>query len=172
MNLAIRDPLKEKLEETVAREFLLAIGNPYKILGNGIPSEPDILCEHQGTGKRVGIEVTSLYYDNNHAKSEWEHARKRKPRWYEIRETDYAKNVRLCDEIPRSILAKSKKPYTGTDHLILVVFMYPQRLYLCDIEERLYTLNLPTLHVFNEIAVMSQHGEVYRLFPNKTWLLR
>lgn len=169
---AIRDPLKEKLEETVAREFLLAIGNPYKILHNGTPPEPDILCEHQGTGKRVGIEVTSLYYDNNHAKSEWEHARKGKPLSYEIREADYAENVRLCEEVTRRILAKSKNPYTGTDHLILVIFMYPQRLYLCDLEERLYTRNLSTHHGFDEIVLMSQHGEVYRFFPTKTWLFR
>ena len=172
MNLAMRDPLKIKLEETVAREFLLAIGNPYKVLRDGISPEPDILCEDQRTGKRVGIEVTSLYYDNNHARSVWEPARTGKPRSYEIRRTDHAENVRLCAEALRRIRAKSKKPYTGTDHLILVVFMYPQCLYLCDIEERLYTLNLPTHHGFDEIVLMSQHGEVYCLSPHKAWILR
>lgn len=172
--MAIRDPLKDKLEETVAKDFLRVIRSPYRNFRNGNPqkNEPDILCEDQGTGKRVGIEVTSLYYDNNHARSVWEPARKGKPRSYEIRRTDHAENVRLCAEALRRIRAKSKKPYAGTDHLILVVFMYPQRLYLCDIEERLYTLNLPTHYGFDEIVLMSQNGEVYRLFPDKTWLLR
>lgn len=168
----MRDPLKIKLEETVVREFVLAIGNPYKVLRDGIPPEPDVLCEDQGTGKRVGIEVVTIYYDKIHAKSVWEFARRRKPLSYEIRRTDHAESVRLCAEVLRRIRAKSKKRYTATDYLILVVFIYPHRLYLCEIENRIETLNLPNCHPFDEIVLMSQHGEVYRLFPNKTWLLQ
>jgi hypothetical protein len=172
MNPAISDPLKIKLEGTVVREFLHAIGNPYKVLCPGLPPQPDIMCEYEGTGKQVGIEVVSVYYDKNHAKSEWEHARLGKPLSYDIRRNDSAENIRLLAEALRRILAKSKKPYTVTGYLILVVFIYPQRLYLCDLEERVATLNLPTHHRFDEVFLMSQHGEVYRLFPNKTWLLR
>jgi hypothetical protein len=170
MKPAMRDPLKEKLEETVAREFLLAIGNAYRILRAGLPPEPDIMCEHQGTGKQVGVEVGTVYYNNDHAKDEWKAARKGTPRLYTINRP--AENVPLLAKALRRIRAKSKKPYAVTDHLILVVFMYPQRLYLCDLEKRIETLSLPTHHRFDEIVLMSQHGEVYRLFPDKTWLLR
>jgi hypothetical protein len=172
MNPAISDPLKIKLEGTVVREFLHAIGNPYKVLCHGLPPQPDVICEYEGTGKQVDIEVVSVYYDNNHARSVWEPARTGKPRSYEIRQNDAAANVRLLAEALRRIRAKSKKPYAVTNHRILVVFMYPERLYLCDLEERIETLNLPTHHLFDEIVLMSQHGEVYRLFPDKIWLLR
>lgn len=172
MTLAISDPLKKKFEGTVVREFLLAIGSPHKVLRDGLPPEPDVICEHRETGGQVGIEVVSVYYDQNHAKSEWLQARVGKPLSYEIRREDSVENVRLLAESLRRIRAKSRKRYTVNDYLVLVVFMYPQRLYLCDLEERIETLSLPTYHQFDEICLMSQHGEVYRLFPNKTWILR
>lgn len=172
MIMVTRDPLKEKLEQTVAREFLIAIKSPCRILRNGIPPEPDVLCEDQETSKQVGIEVGTVYYNNDHAKNEWEAARKGTPRLYTINRPDYAENVPLLAKALRIIRAKSKKSYTVTDHLILVVFIYPQRLYLCELEERVETLKIPAHHPFDEIVLMSQHGEVYRLFPKKTWLLR
>lgn len=172
MNLAASDPLKNNLEETVAREFLLATGSPYKVLRAGIPPEPDQLCEHRETGKQVGIEVVSVYYDQSHAKSVWLQARTGRPSSYGIGRKDSVENVRLLAESLRRIRAKSKKRYTTNGPLVLVVFTYPQRLYLCDVEEKFTTLHLPSNHPFDEICIMSQHGEVYRLFPDNRWLLR
>ncbi len=172
MSLAVNDPLKNNLEETVTREFLLATGSPYRILRAGIPPEPDQLYECPKTGRQVGIEVVSVYYDQNHAKSVWMQARTGKSYSYEISRKDSVENVRLLAETLRRIRAKSRKRYTPNGRLILVVFTYPQRLYLCDIEERLTSLHIPSNHPFDEISIMSQHGEVYRLFPDNSWLLR
>ena len=172
MSLAISDPLKKKLEGDVVSGFLLASGNPYKVLRDGIPPEPDKMCEHRGNGRQVGIEIVTVYYDQDHAKSVWPPARGGKPLSYGINRKDSVENVRLLAKCLRSIRAKSWKHYTVTDYLVLVVFTYPQCLYLCDLEERIETLSLPTEHQFNEICLMSQHGEVYRLFPNKDWILR
>ena len=172
MSLAVSDPLKNNLEETVAREFLLATGSPYKVLRAGLPPEPDQLCEHRKTGRQVGIEVVSVYYDQHHAKSVWMQAREKKALPYAISRKDSVENVRLLAESLRRIRAKSRKRYSVNGHLVLVVFTYPQRLYLCTVEKRLTTLRLPSHHPFDEICIMSQHGEVYRLFPNNCWLLR
>ena len=99
MSLAISDPLKKQLEGTVVSEFLLAMGNPYKVLRDGIPPEPDKMCEqHGGTGRQVGIEVVTVYYDQNHAKSVWLEAREGKSLSYEIRRKDSVENDRLLAE--------------------------------------------------------------------------
>jgi hypothetical protein len=172
MSLAVSDPLKNNLEETVAREFLLATGSPYKVLRAGLPPEPDQLCEHRTTGRQVGIEVVSVYYDQNHAKSVWIQAREKKTLSYAISRKDSVENVRLLAESLRRIRVKSRKRYSVNGHLVLVVFTYPHRLYLCNVGKRLTTLRLPSHHPFDEICIMSQHGEVYRLFPNNSWLLR
>ncbi len=60
MSLAVTDPLKNNLEETVTREFLLATGNPYKVLRAGLPPEPDQLCEHRKTGRQVGMKLSQF----------------------------------------------------------------------------------------------------------------
>lgn len=172
MNLVVSDPLKNHWEETVAREFLLATGNPCKVLRAGLPPEPDIVCEHRRTGRQVGIEVVSVYYDQKHAKSVWMEARGKNAPSYAIRRKDSVENVRLLAGSLRQIRAKSRKRYSVNDHLLLVVYTYPRRLYLRTIEKRLATLRLPSRHPFDEIYIMSINFEVYCLFPNKTWILR
>ena len=117
MSLAVSDPLKNNLEETVAREFLLATGSPYKVLRAGLPPEPDQLCEHRKTDRQVGIEVVSVYYDQHHAKSVWMQAREKKALPYAISRKDSVENIRLLAESLRRIRAKSRKRYSGNGHL-------------------------------------------------------
>ena len=66
------DPIKEKLERTVASEFLplynLAKGSNFRILRAGVPPEPDIVCKDATTGEDIGIEVATAYYDPHHAR--------------------------------------------------------------------------------------------------------
>lgn len=165
------DSLKTKLEETVAREYLLANSSPYKEVRIGLPPEPDLVCKHRQTGHEIGIEVVSVYYDKLHAKSVWTLARGEQTFSYSIRQRDSIENVRLLAESLRRIRAKSRKRYINNGPLVLVVFIYPQRFYLCAVEKRLATLLLPSCHPFDQICIMSQHGEVYCLFPSKSWIL-
>jgi hypothetical protein len=166
------DPLKNKLELTVVSEFLLATGFPYRILRAGTPPEPDVICEYLKGPKQLGIEVVTSYYDEEHAKSVWKPARGKKAPDYCLTRPDSEENVRVLAESVRVIKAKRKKKYLVKDNLLLVVLTYPRRLYLCQVEERLVRLRTPRHHPFDEIYLMSQHGEVYRLFPTNEWILR
>lgn len=138
----------------------------------GTPPEPDVICKHLKGSKQLGIEVVTSYYDEEHAKSVWIQARGKKVPNHSLTRPDSEGNVRVLAESVRVIKAKRKKKYVVKDRLLLVVLTYPQRLYLSQVEKRLVQLRIPRHHPFDEIYVMSQHGEVYCLFPINEWILR
>lgn len=89
------DPLKNKLELTVASEFLLATDFPYRILRAGTPPEPDIICKHLKDSNQLGIEAVTSYYNEEHAKSVWIPARGKKAPDYSLTRPDSDENVRV-----------------------------------------------------------------------------
>jgi hypothetical protein len=56
--------------------------------------------------------------------------------------------------------------------VFLVVLTYPWQLYLVHVEKRLEGLYVPKTHPFDEIYMLSQHSELYQLFPQRRWILR
>ena len=176
MTNANNEGRKARLEKQVVEGCLLVYnlltGRTLRVERVGQPPEPDILCSDPVTGDEFGIEVVSAYYDEDHARAEWEKARGKHTVDYQITRPDREENVRVLAWVARNIRRKARKEYHVAGRLLLVVLTYPQRLYLCQEEERLTGLRIPRRHPFNEIYVLSQHSELYQLFPERRWILR
>lgn len=168
------DPIKERLERTVASEFLLlynlAKGSKFEILRAGVPPEPDIVCKDATTGEDIGIEIATAYYDPDHARAAWGPARgKMTEPWHHTR-PDRQENVQILARAIRIIRNKGKKQrtnYAVPGRLLLVVITYSLRFNLRAVRNRLKTLRIPKSHPFDEVYVMSNFGETYCLFPER-----
>lgn len=139
-------------------------GNP-----NCVPPEPDFICRDNGTGEQIGVEVTTAYYDEAHATSEWKQSRGEETSPYFLKNPDYVENERVLDRVALKIRDKATKRYEAPGKLLLVVLTYSWRLYLSDVQERLDVFELPKSHRFDEIHLASQN-EIYQLFPGRKWL--
>ncbi len=172
------DRLKARLEEDIVREFLLyhnwGRARKTRFLRAGVPPEPDTICTVDGTGEQVGIEVGNAYYDEEHAKAVWGPPRGEKTSPHFLTRPDSEENVRALAQALRRIRAKGRKPrghYHVSGRLVLIVFTYSWRLYLCDVEDRLASLRIPISHPFDEIYILSQY-ELYQLFPERGWIIK
>lgn len=112
---------KHKLEQFVADEFIrwrcAQTGQTYQILSRG--ESPDY--QISTPSGPAGLEVTSAYYDSNHAAMLWEPARKpidAPESWSGLNFDD-----QLLANIYHQILAKSNKPYSR--NCILVIYVQP-----------------------------------------------
>lgn len=164
---------KSRFERNTALQFLLpynhATGSAFEIIRQGIPQEPDVLCRDTVTLKPMGIEVVTVYHDNCHAKSVWTLARGEPTVSYSLTRPDSIENPRILSRVLREIRKKAKKSYENHGGTILLVQIYPWRVYLSDVEERLATLLLPKLHPFAEIFLASQY-EIFQLYPLRQWI--
>jgi len=172
------DPIKEKLERTVASEFLplynLVKGSRFKILCPGVPPEPDVLCKDANTGRGIGIEITTAYNEADYAKAAWGQARGRGTKPYFFTRPDRKENIRVLTQVHRIIRKKGRKQranYAVSGRLLLLVFTYSPRFYLLHVKKRLDSLRIPNSHPFDEIYLMDQAGLVYCLFPARRWVL-
>jgi hypothetical protein len=167
---------KRRLEREAVDGFLLVYrtrtGNPLYVLRPGKPPEPDIICRDERTGEEVGIEVGTAYYEDGHAKAVWEAARGNHADDFQLTCPDWKENIRVLAQAARIMRRKARKSYRVSDRAFLVVFTYPSLFYLVRTEERLERLYVPKTHPFDEIYMLSQHGELYRLFPpQRKWIL-
>lgn len=172
------DRIKARLEEDVVREFLLhhnwGRDRKTRFLRAGVPPEPDTICIVEGTGEQVGIEVGTAYYDAEHAKAAWGPPRGKQAKPHFRTRPDSEENLLALAQALRIIRAKGKKArghYQVRGRLVLIVFTYPWRLYLCDVEDSLASLCVSTLHPFDEIYILSQY-ELYQLFPERGWIIK
>lgn len=172
------DPLKQRLETTVAREFLLFYnlvkGSKFRIRRAGVPPEPDVMCKDSNTGREIGIEITTAYNEANYAKAAWREARGKSTKPYFFTRPDRKENIRILTEVHRIIKKKGRKHranYTVPGRLLLVVFTYSPRFYLLRVKKRLDSLRIPKSHPYDEIYLMDQAGLVYCLFPARRWVL-
>ena len=139
----------------------------FSVLGPGVPPEPDVLLGDSQGGERIGIEVATAYYGPDHARADWERRRGKTIPDYQITQRDSAMNTQVLEEVGRLLQQKSEKCYTVRGRLLLVVFTFPWRLYLEEVEENLKALPVPASHPFHEIYVVSQNDEAYCLFPKR-----
>jgi hypothetical protein len=172
------DPLKQRLERTVTREFLLFYnlvkGRRFRILRPGVPPEPDVLCKDANTGQEIGIEITTAYNEADYAKAAWGQARGRSTKPYFFTRPDRKENIRILTQVHRIIKKKGRKQradYAVPGQLLLVVFTYSPRFYLLHMKRRLDSLRIPKSHPYDEIYLMDQAGLVYCLFPARRWVL-
>lgn len=167
---------KARVEHQIAEGFLpiynTMTGRAFRVCRSGRPPEPDIMCKDERTGEQIGIEVTIAYYDEDHATAEWETARGKEIAGYQLPRPDWQENVRVLDRVVANIRQKARKEYQLSGRLLLVVLTYSWRLYLREVEKQLTTLRIPLRSPFSEIHVLSQHGELYQLFPERRWILR
>ena len=167
---------KARLETQVVEGFLpiynKMTGRALRVERLGQPPEPDVLCSDERTGEEIGVEVGTAYYDESHATTVWGAPRGKRVSDYQLTRPDWEENVRVLDEAARIIDQKAQKPYSVTGRLLLAVFIYTWRLYLSQEEEQLDELPVPITHRFDEIHLLSQHGELYQLFPERRWILR
>ena len=165
------------MEQSVGEAFLPVYnkrtGRRLRVERLGQPPEPDVFCRDERTGEETGIEVVGAYSGEDQARAVWERARGRNAAEYQQSRPDREENVRVLAWVLRNIRKKARKPYTVSGRLLLVVFTYPWRFYLRQEEERLARLRIPRRHPFDEIHIFSpEHGELYRLFPMRRWILR
>ncbi|MGH7147404.1 MAG: hypothetical protein ACREIJ_05815 [Nitrospiraceae bacterium] len=174
------ESIKETLENTVAREFLLSYNHAtrsrFRIIRKGKPPEPDVICRDASSHEQIGIEVAVAYYDygGRHAKAIWGPTRGKRTDPYFLARPDFEANSSVLAHAARIIKGKATKSYSGrVSRAFLTILLFPDRLYLSEseMEERLSNLRLPRDHPFTEIHILSQHGEVYRLFPKHGWVL-
>lgn len=158
-------------EQQIASAFLpwynLAKKSCFSVPCSGIPPEPDVLCQDSKTRKEIGIEATSAYYGRGHAKAEWERTRGKTTASYQITKRDSVMNAQVLEEVRRLVQGKSQKSYSHPGRLLLVIFLFPWRVYLEDLEQVLACMPVPPSQPFNEIYVASQHDEIYCLSPNE-----
>lgn len=172
---------KERLEHTIAKEFVrsynLGMGRAIRIARSGNPPEPDVICKDDRSPNLIGVEIAVAYYDygGRHAKSVWEHARGNKTASYFLIRPDFEENVSVLAHAARLIKGKAKKSYNSqSQQVFLAILLFPDRLYLheTEMEERLSSFRVPRNHPFKEIHIFSQHGELYRVFPQHEWVFR
>jgi len=165
---------KERLEVRVAREFLLDYNQEkrsvFQVLASGRPPQPDIICKDVRTGEEIGIEVTIVYYDEQHAKAVWQTARGKEASGYPLSQPDSVENLRVFREANEAMKNKSKKSYGFVGRLLLLVVTYPPRLYLIRMKKHLSSLHVPEEHPFHEIYIYSTRSEPYQLFPERKWI--
>jgi len=95
--------LKEGWEKAIAEWFLpmynWSRGSLFRWVRSGDSSagEPDVLCEDERTKERVWMEITTAYYDDTHAKAEWQKAREKPSKPYMLTQPDRVENERLLD---------------------------------------------------------------------------
>jgi len=66
--------LKEQHEIAIGNALLTALGHSNKFIRHGLDGvEPDVV--YSLAGRNVGIEIATAYYDQMHAKAEWQLAR-------------------------------------------------------------------------------------------------
>jgi len=166
---------KARLETQVVEGFLpiynKMTGRALRIERLGQPPEPDVLCRDERTGEEYGVEVVTAYYDEHHARAEWEKARGRDTAGYQLTLPDREENIRVLAWVARNIRRKARNKYRVSGWLLLVVLTYTWRLYLCQEEKRVTRLRIPKRPPFDEIHLLSQWGELYQLFPERRWLL-
>jgi hypothetical protein len=165
---------KVRLEVRVSGEFLLDYNHEkrsrFKVLASGCPPQPDIICKDVETGEEIGIEVTIVYYDEQHAKSVWRAARGEAASGYPLSRPDSVENLRVLHRANLAIKRKSKKSYGFVGRILLLVATYPRRLYLTRMKEHLNALQVPATHPFHEIYIYSTRSEPYQLFPERKWI--
>lgn len=167
---------KRRLEREATDGFLLVyrnrMGNHLHVLRPGKPPEPDIICRDKRTGEEVGIEVGTAYYEDGHAKAVWGAARGNHANDFQLTRPDWKENIRVLAQAACIMRRKARKSYRVSGRVFLLVLTYPSLFYLVRTEERLERLYIPKTHPFDEIHMVSQHSELYQLFPQRRWILR
>lgn len=164
---------KSRLETNIVSAFL----TPYNhatcasltIVRQGMPPEPDVLCQDTVTRLFVGIEVVTVYHDATHAKSVWAPARGKPASLYFLTKPDSIEGRRLLARALREIRKKARKNYESPSGTMLLVQFYPWRFYLSEVAGALATLRVPGLHPFMGIYLASQH-EIVQLYPHFQWI--
>lgn len=166
---------KARLETQVIEGFLpiynKMTGRALRVERLGQPPEPDVLCSDERTGEEIGVEVGTAYYDESHATTVWGVPRGKRVSDYQLTAPDWVENIRVLARAANIIRRKARKRYEAPGRLLLTVFTYSWRLYLCQEEKRVTRLRIPKRHPFDEIHVLSQWGELYQLFPERQWIL-
>jgi len=172
--------LKERWEKAITDWFLPLFNwnrrSLFRVIRSGDSSEPDVLCEDERTKERLWIEVTTAYYNDDHARTEWEKARGKSSKPYWLTQPDRVENQRLFDQVEERLREKLGKPtnhYRVLEPVLLVVFTRSFRLYLGNllVRRRLEALVVPDVHPFREVYIVSEAPEVYRLFPERGMIL-
>lgn len=146
--------LQSNHERATGEALLKALGISAQFNKHGDPDqrEPDLV--YLVDGKSLGIEVTSAYYDQGHARNEWELARKRlKPdlrgstKLWSGDEPDKL----IAASVQERIVEKASKTYAGVDSTWLCIYSEAPLSDLADMRVLVRGLHVPQQHCFGRL---------------------
>lgn len=115
-------------------------------------SEPDLL--YSIAGQTVGIEVTSAYYDDNHASAEWRAdpvvVTAENPEWRPYWSGECSVSL-LAARAQRQLTRKTGKPYCGADSIWLCLHCDGAINDVAEYEVLAKSLHIPKAHVFQRL---------------------
>src|SRR5213592_3695499 len=133
------DDRKTRSERILTEDFLLTYNlihdSSFDIVRAGDPPEPDMICRDTRSSQQLGVEVTVVYYDSTHAKSLWEPARGKTAKPYFLSRQDSECNEAFIGKIADRVKKKSRKVYSFSGKLLLIVFVEAIRFYIQDVIE-------------------------------------
>lgn len=171
------EDLKRQHEQAAAQRFLdwLKQNRGRSLVISSKTEAPDFECTDGASGATVGLEVSTAYYDEHHAKGAWDLARGRTRQYA----SDVLQNPDegLADSINNRLSDKCKKQYTVSFPVVLVVDSRPPLTDEQDVQDTILpAIRLPAQVPFQEIYLgvdipigrSSPHGGqywVWRVYP-------
>jgi len=137
-------------EKRTGDSLLGALGIQAEFLRHGDEkSEPDLL--YTIGGQTVGIEVTSAYYDRNHASAEWSpdtpEVTAENPEWRPYWSGECSVSL-LAASAQKQLTRKAGKPYRGADSIWLCLHCDGAINDVAEYEALAKNLRIPDAHVF------------------------
>lgn len=145
-------------EKRTGDSLLCALGIQGEFLRHGDEkSEPDLL--YSIAGQTVGIEVTSAYYDNNHASAEWRPdpvvVTAGNPEWRPYWSDECSVGL-LAASAQWQLTRKAGKPYRGADAIWLCLHCDGTINDVAEYETLAKNLRIPEAHVFQRLFLTAE----------------
>jgi len=154
-----RDQIKQRHEKAVADQLLevLKIAANFEAMGDPTRGEPDVI--YAVAGKKLGIEVATVYYDNTDARDGWTLAageREFSPAGYELRSgsTIVDPSSLMFRRIQTEVDDKCSKQYERADEVWLCLEVRTALLDNMKVRECVRALNVPAGHEFKRLYVL------------------
>jgi hypothetical protein len=149
------DDIQTEHERAVGDRFIAEFnrleGANYVFERRGDPI-PDLI--YRDGDSRIGIEITSCYYNSHDAKVQWQNARGLPDAPWCWSGVDF--DQALIADINKRIQVKCGKPY-GPD-CFLLVYVNPSLTTYEDMERLMPDINIPQQHPFAEIWLVGNFG--------------
>jgi hypothetical protein len=113
--------------------------------------EPDLLYR-LSTGKTLGIEVATAYYNDQEARADWTLARGVRPlpsEGYELRPVLMSPDDLICDRVQQELLDKCSKRYVGADAVWLCIHQDAGLSDQQSVSDCVQRLSIPADHRFD-----------------------